>query len=58
MTGSQCLHLPDGRLHLNHGPIDLICEAWGMPAQIRSGYDRATMRFDGVLEELVVELPR
>ncbi len=47
--------LPDGRLHLQHGPIDLICAAWGPGAH--AGYRRAAARFDGVLAELVAELP-
>ena len=32
MNGPQATGLPtDGRLHLNHGPIDLIIEAFGEP---------------------------
>ena len=58
MTGPQAHLLPDGRrLHLNHGPIDLILEAWGRPAAVRGAYARATRRFDGLLQELVDELP-
>jgi ApbE superfamily uncharacterized protein (UPF0280 family) len=50
--------LPDGRrLHLNHGPIDLILEAWGPRPAVLAGYARATGRFQGLLEELVAELP-
>ena len=56
MTGPQCQRLPDGRLHLHHGPIDLICEAWGTTEQILHGYDRAALRFGSVLPELVAEL--
>lgn len=51
----QASVLPDGRLHLNHGPIDLICGADGPGAA--AGFDRAVARFDGLLEELVAELP-
>lgn len=51
----QATLLPDGRLHLHHGPIDLICRAWGL--EVRDAYRRATLRFDGLLEELVAELP-
>ena len=57
MTGAQACRLSDGRLHLNHGPIDLICEAWGNPAAVTHAYRNATRRFDGLLEELVAELP-
>ena len=54
----QAMLLPDGkRLHLNHGPIDLIIEADGAPAEIRKAYDAATSRFQTVLTELVSELP-
>ncbi|MDB5591745.1 UPF0280 family protein [Enterovirga sp.] len=48
----------DGRrLHLQHGPIDLIVAVTGDPAAIRSAYGRATARFATVLEELCGELP-
>jgi len=58
MTGSQASMLPDGRrLHLNHGPIDLIIEAVGEPAEVDRSYRQATDRFASVLEELVRELP-
>ena len=50
--------LPDGRrLHLQHGPIDLILEAWGPPAAVAAAYARATARFAPLLDELVAELP-
>ncbi len=57
MTGAMANRLPDGRLHLQHGPIDLICEAWGRADLVEAGYARACRRFDGLLEELVAELP-
>ncbi len=47
--------LPDGkRLHLQHGPIDLIVEAAGKGRQ--EAFARAVERFETVLEELVSEL--
>lgn len=49
--------LADGRLHLNHGPIDLIVQAWGRAGAISAAYARATTRFTGLLDELVTELP-
>ena len=49
--------LPDGRLHLQHGPIDLIIEAWGARAEIAAAYERAWRCFATVLPELVAELP-
>ena len=58
MTGARVGLLPDGRrLHLNHGPIDLIIEAFGAADAVRLAYTRATARFDGLLAELVAELP-
>lgn len=50
--------LPDGRrLHLQHGPIDLVIEAWGERAEIEAAYAQAWRRFVTVLPELVAELP-
>ena len=58
MTGPVAAWLPDGRqLHLQHGPIDLILEAWGPAPAVRAACARATARFDGLLQELVDELP-
>lgn len=51
----QASFLPDGRLHLNHGPIDLIIQAWG--ADQHTSYEQATARFQTVLTELASELP-
>lgn len=50
--------LPDGRrLHLHHGPIDLIVEAFGPAGPVAGAYDRAARRFAPLLDELVAELP-
>lgn len=50
--------LPDGqRLHLNHGPIDLIIEAFGAPDEVCAAYRQAIAGFADVLPELVRELP-
>lgn len=49
--------LPDGRQHLQHGPIDLIIEAWGEAGAVAQAYHRAARRFETVLVELVAELP-
>lgn len=43
-----------GRLHLQHGPIDLIIGAEGAK---HSAFNAATTRFSTILEELVAELP-
>jgi ApbE superfamily uncharacterized protein (UPF0280 family) len=51
--------LPDGRrLHLQDGPIDLIVEASGSEASVRSAYAAAARRFGGLLDELCGELPQ
>ncbi len=58
MTGPVAALLPDGkRLHLQHGPIDLVIEAFGPLAEVRQAYARAGTRFETVLPELVAELP-
>ena len=45
------------RLHLQHGPIDLIIDASGSPAGIAAAYRRAWERFQTMLDEMVAELP-
>lgn len=45
-------------MRLQHGPIDVIIEAWGDPEEVRLAYAQARTRFATVLEELVGELPR
>ena len=54
---AQSARLGDGRLHLNHGPIDLIIEAFGERAEIEAAYDQAWARFPSILPELTAELP-
>jgi len=48
--------LPDGRLHLQHGPIDLIIEAFGASAEVERSYRQAIDRFGDILPTLVREL--
>ena len=49
--------LPDGkRLLLQHGPIDLVVQAFGDHADIHAAYAAAVHRFDGLLAELCREL--
>lgn len=55
MSGPQITRLSGNRLHLHHGPIDLILWAEGPGAE--AGYTYAARRFDGLLAELVAELP-
>jgi ApbE superfamily uncharacterized protein (UPF0280 family) len=50
--------LPDGRrLHLQHGPIDLIIGADGDAAEVHRTWMAARARFETVLTRLVEELP-
>ena len=52
----QAAMLPDGqRLHLHHGPIDLIIQAWG--SERAACYEQAVTRFQTILTGLVSELP-
>ena len=54
---AQIRLLPDGRrLHLHDGPIDLIVEGFGMPAEVNAAYRAAAARFVTVLDELCGEL--
>jgi len=55
MTAQRTL-LADGRLHLNHGPIDLIVEAFGPAAEVALANEQAWQRFPSVLPELITEL--
>ena len=49
--------LPGNRLHLNHGPIDVILQGWGDPRALEQGYAAAADRFPAILPELCAELP-
>jgi len=53
----QAALLPDGRLHLQHGPIDCLCRAWGAPHEVHAAYRQAAEAFPAVLPDLCAELP-
>lgn len=55
MDGAVAARLPGGRLHLRHGPIDLVCGARGEAAE--AALEAAALAFGPVLESLVAELP-
>ena len=55
MTGPRGQALPGGRLHLWHGPVDLVIGAEG-PGRA-TALAAAEARFATILEELVAELP-
>ncbi|HZD24990.1 MAG TPA: UPF0280 family protein [Alphaproteobacteria bacterium] len=48
--------LSDGRRHFQHGPIDLVIEAFGDPLEVEMAYAQAWARFQTALGELVAEL--
>lgn len=48
--------LPDGRLHLQQGPIDLVIEVFGEASEVGRAYAQAIDRFDDILQTLVSEL--
>lgn len=56
-TGAQVARLADGRLHLHHGPIDIIARAWGDARALARAEALAVERFGTVLAELCAELP-
>jgi uncharacterized protein len=50
--------LTGDRLHLSHGPIDVVLKAWGRPGAVRDAYEAACARFPAILPELCDELAR
>lgn len=57
-SGARAVLLADGRrLHLQHGPIDLVIEAFGDAGEVRAAYAQAAAAFASVLQDLVRELP-
>ena len=48
--------LPGDRLHLHHGPIDIILKAWGDPVAVRAATRAATRSFPHILPNLAEEL--
>ncbi len=56
-NGAMCAVLPDGRRrHFQHGPIDLVVQAYGDTSAVADAYAAAWERFPNVLPELVEEL--
>lgn len=47
--------LPGGRLHLQHGPIDAIVQAWGEAGEVRAAYAQVADAFPAVLPGLCAE---
>jgi hypothetical protein len=57
MAPPVAARLADGRLHLQHGPIDVVLRAWGPRDQVEAAERAAVARFGTVLAELAAELP-
>jgi ApbE superfamily uncharacterized protein (UPF0280 family) len=53
---SLAARLPDGRLHLQHGPIDCLCRAWGDVDHVVQAYAQAEAAFPAILPALCDEL--
>jgi len=56
-VGPMRIALDKRRWHFQHGPIDLVLEAWGEEPAVHGAHELAWRRFEGLLEELVAELP-
>lgn len=56
MSGPSSARLAGGRLHLQHGPIDLVIEAFGERKEVEAAYRQAWERFQDILQTLVDEL--
>jgi ApbE superfamily uncharacterized protein (UPF0280 family) len=52
------IRLDAGRAHFQHGPIDLVIGVTAHERTTEAAFVAAWERFDGLLEELVSELPR
>jgi ApbE superfamily uncharacterized protein (UPF0280 family) len=57
VTAPTAARLAGGRLHLQHGPTDLVIEITGAPADVERAEVAAWTRFTTILDELVSELP-
>ena len=56
MEGPRVQALPGGRLHLQHGPIDVVLRAYGADAAVAQAHRAAERRFAPLLGELAAEL--
>jgi ApbE superfamily uncharacterized protein (UPF0280 family) len=48
--------LSGGRLHLSHGPIDVVLRAWGAPEAVQAAERAAAALFPSILPALAAEL--
>lgn len=56
ISSATSVRFADGRLHLQHGPIDCIVEAVGERDEVDTAYAQVTRRFEDILTVLVGEL--
>lgn len=54
--GPRIQPLSGDRLHLQHGPIDVVLRAWGRPDHVAAAYRAVAACFPTILGELVGEL--
>ena len=54
--GPVIQELTGGRLHLSHGPIDVVLKAFGEKVGVAQAYAAAAERFATILPELCAEL--
>ena len=58
MNKPQVTLMNDGkRLHLQHGPIDIVAEAFGEKHCVELAYQNIEIEFQSLLQNLVKELP-
>lgn len=57
MDAPAVQRLSDGRLHLSHGPIDVVLRVWGAPEAVQAAEAAAMDLFPTILPALVAELP-
>src|SRR3954453_23926868 len=55
-AGAAMQSLAGDRLHLSHGPIDVVLRAWGAEVEVRCAHEAVVARFKTVLAELAGEL--
>lgn len=56
--GPVIQELTGGRLHLSHGPIDVVLKAFGAASNVALAHAAAWHRFATILPELCAELPQ
>ena len=56
-TPAQMVLTPDGKkLHLSHGPIDIILQSFGLSNEVQKSYEQVIKFFPKILPDLVAEI--